>query len=59
MICIKQVTWPLDIVIDSFAVDYYNKIFRFLLQIKWALWQLEDLSFNGLLIVLLISFITS
>ncbi|EDV20409.1 uncharacterized protein TRIADDRAFT_61053 [Trichoplax adhaerens] len=43
-----EVAWPLDIVIDSFAMDYYNKIFRFLLQIKWALWQLEDLSFGDL-----------
>ena len=42
-----QIPWPLNMVLDSQCVAIYNDVFRFLLQIKRALYALHHLSFSG------------
>lgn len=39
------VTKELENVINEKNLNYYNKIFRFLLKVKWGLWALENLRF--------------
>ena len=38
-----QLQWPLTIIFDGHALERYNTIFSFLLQVKHALWALEQL----------------
>lgn len=46
---LKQVAWPLDMVITSKCQDLYNQVFQFLLQIKRAKYGLDQLRFTGML----------
>eukprot|EP00057_Strongylocentrotus_purpuratus_P032104 XP_786630.3 PREDICTED: gamma-tubulin complex component 5 isoform X2 [Strongylocentrotus purpuratus] len=45
-----KVPWPVDIVIHHHALDVYNQVFRFLLQVKRAQYCLQQLRFPDLLI---------
>lgn len=40
--------WPLNIIFDSKAEEKYNEVFSFLLQVKRAMWSLEQLRINEL-----------
>lgn len=39
--------WPINIVLNEKTFVKYNEIFRFQLKLKWALWTLNNLRFNG------------
>lgn len=40
--------WPINMLLNEEALDKYNKIFRFELKLKWALWTLNNLRFAGI-----------
>ncbi|XP_016843596.1 gamma-tubulin complex component 5 isoform X1 [Nasonia vitripennis] len=40
--------WPINMLLNEEALDKYNKIFRFELKLKWALWTLNNLRFADL-----------
>ncbi|XP_065916351.1 gamma-tubulin complex component 5-like isoform X2 [Dysidea avara] len=40
-LCYK-VPWPVDSIIDSDSLKIYNRVFQFLMQVKWAKWNLEE-----------------
>lgn len=44
-----EMQWPLTVIFDSKAEQTYNAVFAFLLQVKRALWSLEQLRINDLL----------
>ena len=44
-----EMQWPLTVIFDSKAEETYNAVFSFLLQVKRALWSLEQLRINDLL----------
>lgn len=39
--------WPINMVLNEETLDKYNKIFKFELKLKWALWTLNTLRFSG------------
>ena len=39
--------WPVNILLNKETLDKYNTIFRFELKLKWSLWTLNTLSFDG------------
>jgi hypothetical protein len=39
--------WPINMLLNEEALEKYNKIFRFELKLKWALWTLTTLRFSG------------
>lgn len=41
------VEWPISIMLTKKVLEKYNEIFRFQLKLKWALWTLNNLRFNG------------
>ncbi|XP_067951525.1 gamma-tubulin complex component 5-like [Watersipora subatra] len=43
-----KVDWPIDVIYSSSCEDSYNRIFRFLLQIKLAKYSLDHLKFSDL-----------
>ncbi|XP_041468475.1 gamma-tubulin complex component 5-like isoform X2 [Lytechinus variegatus] len=53
-----KVPWPVDIVIHHHALDIYNQVFRFLLQVKRAQYCLQQLRFPDLLISVNIGHLT-
>uniref|UniRef100_A0A674EA36 Gamma-tubulin complex component n=1 Tax=Salmo trutta TaxID=8032 RepID=A0A674EA36_SALTR len=42
-----KVPWPVDIVVSSECQRIYNQVFLLLLQIKWAKYSLDTLTFSG------------
>ncbi|XP_014215101.1 gamma-tubulin complex component 5 [Copidosoma floridanum] len=40
--------WPINMLLNEEAIDKYNKIFKFELKLKWALWTLHTLRFSTL-----------
>ena len=42
-----QVPWPLDVIFSDPLMEVYNKIFRFLLQVKFAKWSLDEICVGG------------
>lgn len=43
-----NVDWPLNLIITPECIDDYNKIFKFLLKIKYALWSVNNLRITDL-----------
>ncbi|XP_069085737.1 gamma-tubulin complex component 6 [Pleurodeles waltl] len=41
-----KVDWPLNIVITETCMNKYNKIFAFLMQLKYMVWALKDIYFH-------------
>lgn len=41
------VGWPINMALTNQALVKYNKVFRFQLKLKWALWMLNNLRFSG------------
>ena len=46
-----QVPWPVSIVLDRVSEDKYNEVFRFIFKTKRAIWVLEQLRFQGNIII--------
>ena len=42
-------SWPINMLLSEETLDRYNKILRFELKLKWALWTLNNLRFAGIL----------
>ncbi|KAJ8683784.1 hypothetical protein QAD02_019578 [Eretmocerus hayati] len=42
------VGWPMNILLNKVSLAKYNKIFRFEVKLKWALWTLNTLRFSDL-----------
>ncbi|XP_011505710.1 PREDICTED: gamma-tubulin complex component 5 [Ceratosolen solmsi marchali] len=40
--------WPINMLLNEETLEKYNKIFRFELKLKWALWTLNTLRFSDL-----------
>ncbi|XP_058801203.1 gamma-tubulin complex component 5 isoform X2 [Phymastichus coffea] len=40
--------WPSNMLLNDEALDKYNRVFRFELKLKWALWTLNNLQFTDL-----------
>lgn len=47
--------WPINMLLNEEALKKYNKIFRFELKLKWALWTLNTLRFSGIAIFIIMN----
>lgn len=42
-----KIKWPINLIIRPDHIVLYNKVFQFILKIKWALSSLNELKFTG------------
>ncbi|XP_066148739.1 gamma-tubulin complex component 5 [Euwallacea fornicatus] len=43
-----EISWPLNVIITRDHLEHYNRIFQFLLKLKWALYTLNHMSLSDM-----------